>query len=168
MDTPADLAVAFLALERGLLDHRQLLSAWEEWAARPGLPLGGLLVQRGLLSTEAHEEMRRQAAAGPGPASLTQTPTTEISGPPPSPQGMLQAVAGPTAPPPGDDSPGRYRRTELHARGGMGEVWQARDDRLDRVVALKELQARWQGQEQMRRRFLAEARVTGKLEHPGI
>src|SRR5262249_5993956 len=59
-------------------------------------------------------------------------------------------------------------RTELHAKGGIGEVWLARDERLDRVVALKELQARWQGQEQMQRRFLAEARITGRLEHPGV
>src|SRR5262249_5372641 len=59
-------------------------------------------------------------------------------------------------------------RTEFHARGGMGNVWLARDERLDRVVALKELQPRWQGQDQMQKRFLAEAKVTARLEHPGI
>src|SRR5262249_45141609 len=81
---------------------------------------------------------------------------------------------GSSAPPTGcptPDNPGsaaRYQRTGFHARGGMGNVWLARDERLDRVVALKELQQRWQGQEQMHRRFLAEAKVTGRLEHPGI
>jgi hypothetical protein len=97
MDTPDDLAVGLLALERGLLDHRRLLSVWNEWTAQPAQSLGGLLVARGLLSAEDHEELRRQAAGGLGAASLTQTPTTEISGAPPSPHGMPQAAAGPAA-----------------------------------------------------------------------
>src|SRR5262249_62320050 len=49
-----------------------------------------------------------------------------------------------------------------------GDIWLARDERLDRVVAMKQLQGRWQDSEQMRRRFLAEARVTARLEHPGV
>jgi hypothetical protein len=32
MDTPDDLAVALLALERGQLDHRRLLSVWNDWS----------------------------------------------------------------------------------------------------------------------------------------
>src|SRR5262245_36575696 len=50
----------------------------------------------------------------------------------------------------------------------MGDIWLDRDERLDRVVAMKELQARWQDSEQMRQRFLAEAKVTARLEHPGV
>src|SRR5262249_16046385 len=44
---------------------------------------------------------------------------------------------------------GRYQRTavEVHARGGMGDIWLDRDERLDRVVAMKQLQGRWLGSE---------------------
>src|SRR5262249_50816146 len=86
-------------------------------------------------------------------------------------------VAGPeeSPGPPKDSTPvagfvGRYQRTatEVHARGGMGDIWLDRDKRLDRVVAMKQLQGRWQGSQQMRTRFLAEAKVTARLEHPGV
>jgi tetratricopeptide (TPR) repeat protein len=63
---------------------------------------------------------------------------------------------------------GGYILLDRLGAGGMGSVWLARDQRLDRVVALKELQPRWHGEEQLRQRFLAEARITGRLEHPGI
>jgi tetratricopeptide (TPR) repeat protein/tRNA A-37 threonylcarbamoyl transferase component Bud32 len=76
-------------------------------------------------------------------------------------------AAGPTT---AGGLPERYRRTAaaIYARGGMGDIWLDRDERLGRVVAMKELQPRWLAQEQMRRRFLAEAKVTARLEHPGI
>jgi len=46
--------------------------------------------------------------------------------------------------------------------GGMGEVWQARDTRLDRIVAIKKLQA------QHTDRFAQEARAIAALNHPHI
>src|SRR5262249_30341551 len=62
----------------------------------------------------------------------------------------------------------RYTPTKLHATGGMGQVWLARDAALDRDVAFKELRPELVENPQMWRRFLSEARVTGQLEHPGI
>ena len=53
------------------------------------------------------------------------------------------------------------------ARGGMGEVYAARDTHLDRDVAVKVLQARLAGTA-AERRFADEARITGQLQHPGI
>ncbi len=50
----------------------------------------------------------------------------------------------------------------------MGEVFVARDTELDREVALKEIQERHAHDSGSRSRFLMEAEVTGKLEHPGI
>ncbi|MCC6624404.1 MAG: serine/threonine protein kinase [Deltaproteobacteria bacterium] len=61
---------------------------------------------------------------------------------------------------------GPYHLDGVRARGGMGVVWQAADPALGRVVALKTL-ARPRDPE-ARARFLAEARVTARLEHPGI
>ena len=62
----------------------------------------------------------------------------------------------------------RYERTRLHATGGMGRVWLARDNSIGRNVALKELRPEGAGTLGISRRFLNEAKVTGQLEHPGI
>jgi tetratricopeptide (TPR) repeat protein len=51
------------------------------------------------------------------------------------------------------------------ARGGMGRILSARDRRLDRAVALKELQA---GATHEAPRFVREALVTARLQHPAI
>ena len=55
-----------------------------------------------------------------------------------------------------------------HARGGLGEVYVARDEELRREVALKQIQDRYARDPNSRARFLAEAEITGKLEHPGV
>jgi serine/threonine protein kinase/Tfp pilus assembly protein PilF len=62
----------------------------------------------------------------------------------------------------------RFRILKLHARGGLGQVSVAHDDELHREVALKEIQHRYADDPDSRDRFLREARITGRLEHPGI
>jgi eukaryotic-like serine/threonine-protein kinase len=62
----------------------------------------------------------------------------------------------------------RYRILRSHAKGGLGEVFLANDQELNREVALKEIQGRHANDEQSRLRFMIEAEVTGNLEHPGI
>jgi WD40 repeat protein/serine/threonine protein kinase len=62
----------------------------------------------------------------------------------------------------------RFRIIRPHARGGLGEVFVARDEELGREVALKEIQGRHADDPTSRARFLLEAEVTGGLEHPGI
>ena len=59
----------------------------------------------------------------------------------------------------------RYRPRQLHARGGMGEVWLADDAQIGRRVALKRLRIEHRNAHD---RFLTEARITGQLEHPSI
>ncbi len=66
------------------------------------------------------------------------------------------------------DTRRRYARQRLHATGGFGQVWEARDSQLARPVALKELRPEHEGTPAARVRFLEEARITGQLEHPGI
>jgi tetratricopeptide (TPR) repeat protein/tRNA A-37 threonylcarbamoyl transferase component Bud32 len=61
--------------------------------------------------------------------------------------------------------PERYVVRQLHAQGGIGEVWLARDAEIGREVALKRLR---KNREAAHGRFLAEAQITGQLEHPGI
>jgi WD40 repeat protein/predicted Ser/Thr protein kinase len=52
--------------------------------------------------------------------------------------------------------------------GGMGEVYRARDSRLDRTVALKVLPGEFLEDEERRRRFEKEARLLASLNHPNI
>ncbi len=52
--------------------------------------------------------------------------------------------------------------------GGMGEVYQARDSRLNRLVALKILPAERMVNPERRRRFVQEAQLASSLEHPHI
>ncbi len=65
---------------------------------------------------------------------------------------------------------GRYRLAERVGQGAMGVVWRARDERLDRVVAVKQLDydaaiGRAAGEEAAQR-ALREARLTARLRHP--
>jgi serine/threonine protein kinase/tetratricopeptide (TPR) repeat protein len=62
----------------------------------------------------------------------------------------------------------RYRILRPHAKGGLGEVFVAEDVELHREVALKEIQPVHAHDAVSRGRFLLEAEVTGRLEHPGI
>src|SRR5918998_5155696 len=62
----------------------------------------------------------------------------------------------------------RYRLGRRIAVGGMGEVWQAADTRLDRQVAVKVLKPELSGHAEFRHRFQTEARMTASLNHPGI
>jgi len=63
---------------------------------------------------------------------------------------------------------GPYEILALLGTGGMGEVYQARDTRLDRVIALKTLPAEKVADADRRGRFLLEARVAAQLNHPNI
>ena len=63
---------------------------------------------------------------------------------------------------------GRYTRVRLHAKGGIGQVWVARDTDFGRDVALKELLDDHGGNSAPDSRFIEEAKITGQLEHPNI
>jgi eukaryotic-like serine/threonine-protein kinase len=63
---------------------------------------------------------------------------------------------------------GSYEIVSIIGAGGMGEVYRARDTRLERTVALKALPADKLGDEERKRRFLAEARAASALNHPNI
>jgi serine/threonine-protein kinase len=63
---------------------------------------------------------------------------------------------------------GRFQVVRFHARGGLGEVFVARDQELNRDVALKQIKDEFAYSASYRARFLVEAEVTGALEHPGI
>ena len=63
---------------------------------------------------------------------------------------------------------GSYEVTALLGKGGMGEVWRARDARLGRDVAIKALPAPFAGDTDRLARFEREAKVLASLNHPNI
>ena len=63
---------------------------------------------------------------------------------------------------------GPYEIQSLLGAGGMGEVYRARDTRLDRIVAIKILPERLSASPDARHRFDREARAVSALSHPNI
>jgi serine/threonine-protein kinase len=63
---------------------------------------------------------------------------------------------------------GRYKLESLIATGGMGEVWQARDEIILRSVAIKILKQEYMGDPGFLERFRTEARLAAMVNHEGI
>ena len=61
-----------------------------------------------------------------------------------------------------------YRVQELVGRGGMGVVYRAVDERLDRPVALKPIAPELAQDDRFRNRFLNESRLAAALDHPNV
>ncbi|WP_205323777.1 serine/threonine protein kinase [Glycomyces sp. YM15] len=62
---------------------------------------------------------------------------------------------------------GRYRLDRVIAAGGMGSVWRAEDERLERTVAVKVLHAGLDASQRPRDRFEREAKTLASLKGPG-
>src|SRR5437763_2314432 len=62
----------------------------------------------------------------------------------------------------------RYKVISLLGSGGMGEVYLAHDEKLDRKIALKLLPSHFTTNEERLRRFQQEARTASALNHPNI
>ncbi|HEX9619338.1 MAG TPA: protein kinase [Polyangiaceae bacterium] len=103
------------------------------------------------------DETRKEAGSATDPDSITASqsslPTTRPTDVPPS-----SALEGP-------DAPAHYRLEGEVARGGIGRILRARDLRLERVVALKQIEP---GNSGALQRFAREIRITAKLQHPNI
>src|SRR5213080_3944747 len=63
---------------------------------------------------------------------------------------------------------GRYEIRSKVGEGGMGEVYRARDEKLNRDVAIKVLPAALSQDGERLRRFEQEAQAAGALNHPNI
>jgi tetratricopeptide (TPR) repeat protein/tRNA A-37 threonylcarbamoyl transferase component Bud32 len=184
VDTDRNLLFGVLALQADLLDQARFVEACTLWASRKQAPLADLLVERGWLSAEDRTEIDKllerklKKHGGDARAGLSDLTTdrvrkslADIADPDVQASLVGETPLGPDSvstaayvPPAGE----RYTLTRLHATGGIGRVWLARDTSLGRDVALKDLRPERAGSAAVGARFLNEAMITGQLEHPGI
>lgn len=189
MDTERDLLFGVVAFQSGAIDADELAETCAAWAAEPTVPLADLFVKRGLLTDEQRTAVEKAVAtelerheSNPR-ASLEATidgrsldAIRGVSVPDGSLEAKLKLSAAVQAGhvvigklSPGEAEPKeRYTLTHLHAKGGMGRVWLARDTSLGRQIALKELRPDQADNSIIYSRFLYEAKITAQLEHPGI
>jgi hypothetical protein len=187
------LRFAALALEKRIASGAQLFEALsamrrDQWAT----PLGELLCRQGVMDADERAALEQQLLRRPfwiggdafdrlkdvlswmededssrGSFSLVEELLDDV---------RRDSLAPSTAPPsrqPTDETPpgpktSRYHPLCLHARGGLGEVFVARDEELGREVALKQIREQFADFPDCRARFVREAQVTAHLEHPGI
>ncbi len=173
-----NLLLGILALQMDFVGRDDLIAAMNAWVLDKAKPLGQVLNERGALSAErvsllealVREHLKQH---GDDPQrSLAAVRTT------PAVADVLRRISGVTPPrhDPGATTPEagasldgrRYRILRPHARGGLGEVFVAHDEELRREVALKEMRPEQADDAAQRARFVREAEVTGRLEHPGV
>ena len=182
MDTDRNLLFGTIALQCGLMTADQLAEACATWSADQKESLPMVCRERGWLvaEDEAHIEylIERRLAQSGGDirASLAACPAEIRSvlatiGNNANTLKILRTVdhsAGADTEVGAAKAGGRYALRNLHAAGGIGEIWKARDADLGRDVAIKRLQSQKSGSAVHKTRFLREARITGQLEHPGV
>jgi tRNA A-37 threonylcarbamoyl transferase component Bud32 len=190
------LLFGLLALQTGLIQQAQLVAAFHAWIGDKARPLADHLIALGHLNpaqrsvVEALAALHLQAHGDAVEKSLAALPAGKstrqsLAGlPDPDIQATLGHVA--SGHDSTDDGPTdadrtatymlgtatsdgqRFRVLRPHARGGLGAVFVALDTELHREVALKQILDRHADDPLSRQRFLAEAEITGGLEHPGI
>jgi tetratricopeptide (TPR) repeat protein/tRNA A-37 threonylcarbamoyl transferase component Bud32 len=187
METDRNLLFGVLALQADLIDRDCFAEACAAWAISKETPLADLLVQRGWLTPADRADVEKllqrklkkhRGDARAGLVEVTSDDVKQSLAAVPDPDVRRSLASMMTPPAPGHvllsttaqfpESRDRYTLSRLHATGGIGRVWLARDASLGRDVALKELRSEQAGHPVVWARFLREAQVTGQLEHPGI
>jgi eukaryotic-like serine/threonine-protein kinase len=186
-----NLLFGVLALQMDFLSRDALIAGLHAWVLERQKPLGEIVVEQHALTPEhralleslvqAHlrlhgddPEKSLAAVAVPTPlrselrsladpdvqASIDRLPTPSEADEPgrlPTTVEEVKKIAGL-----------RYQIIRPHDKGGIGEVFIALDQELNREVALKQIQERHADDAHSRGRFVREAEITGGLEHPGI
>jgi len=189
--TDRNLLAGLLALQLDFIDRDEMIQAMQAWVLDKSRDLESILVDQGALEpdtgellsgvirkhlTEHDSDPQKSLATLPAPDDALTHHVKELEDPElqvslghvttdgRSMSPMTEAVSIGTA----IREAGRYQILQSHRRGGLGEVFLARDTELERDVALKEIQPQFAADRDSCERFLMEARVTGGLDHPGI
>jgi len=190
-----NLLFGILALLNDFITREQLAAAMTTWLSDKARPLGEILQSQGALAAPRSQllealvqehlkqhgnDPQKSLAAVSSIGSLRQQleqladPDLHDSLAHVSAARAADDVGDPfaTHPPSSVGTPTssgqRFRILRPHAKGGLGQVSVALDEELHREVALKEIQARHAGHPENRARFVLEAEITGRLEHPSI
>jgi serine/threonine protein kinase len=177
------IVLATLLIERGWLsedDRRDVEHLLERRLRRHGGDARAGL--RASVSANPEALAALQRVDDPQVRRSIDQPPAEAPQPPP-PDGPALEPDGPAAPDPRlaataeylpptrEHVPTRYRLKTVHAVGGLGIIWRARDTALNRDVALKRIKPERLVRpdvRDVRTQFFREAQVTGQLEHPHI
>jgi serine/threonine-protein kinase len=172
-----------LALQLNFIDRDALIVAMHAWILAKQQSLGTILIGQGRLTKQQHQalelllEQHLQIYDNDPQRSLQALSTATPVAPLPAdatPEDFAaslceqQTLSMPLQASAEESEPNRFRKLRLHAHGGIGEVFVAEDAQLHREVALKEIQPARADEAASRARFVLEAEVTGRLEHPGI
>jgi formylglycine-generating enzyme required for sulfatase activity/tRNA A-37 threonylcarbamoyl transferase component Bud32 len=188
--TDRNLLFGILALQMDFVSRDQLIAGMHAWVLDKSKPLGQIFCDQGALPAEQrtlldalvqehlkkHGNDPQQSLAAVSSIRSARRDLVEIADAELQASLLHVAVKGaddPQATTSEATTPSRSRALRFHilrphARGGLGEVFVARDDELHREVALKEIHERHADHAESRARFLLEAEVTGGLEHPGV
>lgn len=178
VDAELDLLVGQLAVHNGLIGPDDLVQLGPIEGAE--VDLASRLVDLGLLdlatsdalSSLARALRRRTSSAptgGSGAAETVEWNSVVAEGSTPTePWSRASSAEEASGPEQAGHPGGRYRIVSLLARGGLGEVYLADDTVLQRRVALKGIRSDRVVDASGRARFLHEARIAGRHEHPGI
>ncbi len=197
-DPSRDLLFGLLALQTGLIDQGALFAAFAAWTRDKARSLAEHLGDDGGLDADGRAAVEAMVAVhvrkhgGDVEKSLAAVPTNRSARArlaalgEPEIEATLARVAprenGPATDAENNDpdrtstysvgsatSDGqRFRILRPHALGGLGAVFVAMDNELHREVALKQILEKHADDPDSRQRFVAEAEITGGLEHPGV
>jgi WD40 repeat protein/tRNA A-37 threonylcarbamoyl transferase component Bud32 len=188
-----NLLFGILAVQMNFVARDALIAAMHAWVLERSKPLGRILVEQQALSPSrqslleqlvnehlaAHDgnaEKSLAAVGGVGPirddlqhitdpelhATLDRIVANRETTAPDSEATMSYGVD------PAPTAGSRFCILRPHAKGGLGQISVALDAELNREVALKELRPERADDPDSRARFLLEAEITGRLEHPGV
>jgi serine/threonine-protein kinase len=189
-DGDQNLLFGILALQMEFITREQLIAAVSAWIKGKSRALSTVLVEQGDLEPAVHDLLQalvakhldqhgndpqaslaalsslgsvRQQLLSMGDDQVTETISMVPAGREVNDVATMPWTVG-TATSAGQ----RFRVLRFHKRGGLGEVFVAYDQELNREVALKEIQRSHANNPESQSRFTLEAEITGGLEHPGI
>ncbi len=185
LEADRNLLFGVLALQMDFISREALVAAVTEWTRDRARPLDRILVsqgalsesRRGLLESLVSEHLR---AHGDDPQQSLAAVNLKNDFIAVTAATAVEATVAPLTRAPDDDvtlagvnastssNGSRFQVIRPHARGGIGLVSVAIDHELNREVALKEIRPEHADDPDSRSRFILEAEVTGRLEHPGV